>query len=145
MMIREIKISELSELSVMGDYFKTLSAHIDYSSDIFITHWTALIKNNIGVIFIYKKDGKIAGMVGGVKHPDINDGSSVAMEMFWAVLPSAKGRGIALLNRFELWAKDEGCKKIIMVRLIESMPEYVGDIYRRKGYAPIEEHFIKEL
>ncbi len=129
----------------MGDYFKTLSVHIDYSSDVFIAHWTTLIKNNIGVIFIYEKDEKIVGMIGGVKHPDINDGSLVAMEMFWAVLPSAKGCGIALLNKFESWAKNEGCRKIIMVRLIEFMPEYVGDIYKRKGYVPIEEHFMKEL
>ena len=144
-MIKKTKISDLPKLSIIGDYFKTLSDHVDYSIDIFTAYWTHLITNNSGAIFTYEKSGNIAGAVGGVKYPDINTGILMAMEMFWVVLPEAKGRGLSLLNRFESWARDEGCKKIIMVRLLNSMPEYVGKIYMKKGYRPIEEHYVKEL
>jgi len=144
-LIREVEISELLKLSTLGNYFKSFSAHINYSTDVFISNWTNLIEKNIGVIFVYEKDNNMLGMIGGIKYPDINTGILVAMETFWIVLPEASGRGVALLNKFESWARNEGCKKIIMVRLLSSMPEYVGDIYRKKGYKPIEEHFIKEL
>ena len=77
--------------------------------------------------------------------PDPNTGEMLATEFFWFVNPESRGSGLKLLKVFEKWAKEKGCKKVIMVHLSDSMPEKIRNIYLRFGYKVAETHYIKEV
>lgn len=57
-----------------------------------------------------------------------------AMELAWYVLPDYRhrGHGLKLLNEFEAWAKEKGCKHIFLGK-------------RRRGYQPLETLHWKTL
>lgn len=117
-------------------------AGINFSDDIFISSWKNLFNLGFGVIFATED---YSGMIGGIKYPDTNSGELIASELFWFVDPSKRGEGIKLLNAFELWAINNNCKRIIMVHLMDSMPEKVGRFYERTGYRKLEVHYVKEF
>lgn len=66
-----------------------------------------------------------------------------AKETVWYISPSARGRAaLAMLDAYEAWAREEGCCTVGMASLASND---VSKIYRRRGYAPAETHFLKQL
>ncbi len=67
----------------------------------------------------------------------------VAVETVWFVSESARGRGsMKMLDAYEAWARSVGSTSIVMASLATND---VSGIYLRRGYAPIETHFMKHL
>ncbi|WP_320202802.1 GNAT family N-acetyltransferase [Agrobacterium rosae] len=67
----------------------------------------------------------------------------IAKETVWFVTPQARGRGaIAMLDAYEAWARSIGCVSAGMASLITND---VSNIYERRGYSPVETHFMKPL
>lgn len=90
----------------------------------------------------------IIGVIGGIIVPVFVDFAQLqAHEAFWWVRPEARrtGAGIALIAALEQWAIAGGAKTLTMVSFHGSGHEAVGDLYRRRGYAPFEYHYIKDL
>lgn len=146
-MIEELKITEIDSLTEIANNFFASSDFLnDFDMKVFKKNWSFFIENDVGVIFISKdKDNKPTGAIGGCMYPDPNNGELLATEFFWFVNPECRGSGIKLLKVFEKWAKEKGCKKVIMVHLSDSMPEKVSNIYIRFGYRKAETHYIKEV
>jgi len=66
-----------------------------------------------------------------------------AAESDFYIRKAARGRhALKMLDAYEKWAANLGCKAINMASL-ESFD--VSALYRRKGFAPVETHFIKFL
>ncbi len=65
-----------------------------------------------------------------------------AVELWWW---AADGCGGALLDAFEEWAADMGADQIVMSTVIAHRGAAVGRVLRRKGYAPKEVSYAKEL
>lgn len=66
-----------------------------------------------------------------------------AKETVWFVEPAHRGRGsLRMLDAYEDWARSVGCSVIGMASLASND---VSALYRRRGFAPVETHFIKEL
>jgi GNAT superfamily N-acetyltransferase len=83
-------------------------------------------------------------MLGAIKYPDLQNGKMAATECFWYVHPDSRGRGTSLLKAYEQWADEQGCKKKIMVHLMDSMSDRLKNLYERKGYRAMEVHYVKE-
>lgn len=67
----------------------------------------------------------------------------IARETIWFMRPAARGReGLRMLTAFEAWAAAQGCVAACMACLPDND---VATIYRRRGYAPAETHFVKSL
>lgn len=67
----------------------------------------------------------------------------VAVETIWFVSEAARGRGsLRMLDAYEAWAKSVGSASIVMASM--SINDVSG-IYLRRGYAPIETHFLKRV
>lgn len=67
----------------------------------------------------------------------------IAKETVWYITPSARGRSaIKMLDAYEAWARGVGCVYVGMASLIGND---VSGLYRRRGYAPVETHFMKPL
>ena len=68
----------------------------------------------------------------------------VATEVVWWIEPEHRGKAAsAMLAAYEAWAVQQGCAFVGMAAL-EAAPR-AGVIYRRRGYEPVETHFIKAL
>lgn len=66
-----------------------------------------------------------------------------AKETVWYVAPEARGRSASqMLEAYEVWAREQGCVTIGMASLATND---VSCIYKRRGYAPAETHFLKSL
>lgn len=66
-----------------------------------------------------------------------------AKETVWFVTPQARGRGaIRMLDVYEAWARDQGCVAVGMASLVSND---VSKLYARRGFAPVETHFVKSL
>jgi len=68
---------------------------------------------------------------------------NVAVETIWFVSERARGRGsLKMLDAYEAWAESVGSASIVMASM--SINDVSG-IYLRRGYAPIETHFLKHV
>ncbi len=66
-----------------------------------------------------------------------------AKETVWFITPASRGRGaLLMLDAYEAWAKEQICTAIGMASLATND---VSRIYERRGYAPVETHFLKML
>ncbi|WP_321832321.1 GNAT family N-acetyltransferase [Thalassovita sp.] len=67
----------------------------------------------------------------------------VAQELAWWVDPGARGRSArAMIPAYEAWARSQGCNLISVAGRCDPR---LARFYRANGYAPIEDHFMKEL
>ena len=145
-MIQRITSREgVKKIFSLAEQFTTASESALYDPETMLTTWDYLLKNKLGVLITYTKKGKAVGVIGGIKHPDMTSGIMTATESFWFVDPEHRGIGLFLLKAFEDWAKEEGCKRILMMALLDSLPEKAIRIYQQAGYKPLEVTYIKEV
>lgn len=142
-MIRKAMIEDLPKMIGLAKEFYNSSKFLDrFNLNIFVINWTNFINNGIGVIWILND---FDGCLGAIKYPDANNGELIATELFWFVSLNKRREGTKLLTEFEKWAKNEGCKRIIMGYLKDLMPDKVERFYEKMGYRAMETNYIKEI
>ncbi len=147
-MIRNLTIKDLDTVAHLADQFYASSQFLErFNLDIFKRTWASFFNSGTGIIFglVDEQTGEIYGGIGGCKYADPNNGEMIAAEFFWYVDKDRRGEGIALLNRFESWAKEQGCRIVQMVHLCDLMPEVVKRIYDMRGYRAVEIAYRKEV
>jgi len=145
-MIERATIDRLRELMPLIEEFYASSKFLKgFNADHCEKMWINFITNNLGVIFLLMDKEEIIGFLAALKYPDINSGELIATEMAWFVKSDHRGKGLLLLKRFEEWAREEKCKGIIIVHLMDSMPEQLKRIYEKRGYKAIEINYTKEI
>lgn len=100
-----------------------------------------LIEAPNGLVLADEREGEITGMIGVIATQHPHSGDPVMSELFWYVMPRARGGGVRLLAAAEDWARSHGIRKSIVV----SPNRQVSALYKRLGYAPLELQFIKDL
>lgn len=146
--VEEVTAINLPEVMQLGQsFFDEGKLPGAFDPEIAGATWAALIQSGAGVILALRNNtGQMVGALGAIVFPDINDGKLVATEAFWYVLPGERhGGGLRLLHAFEEWAAARGAARLIMVHLLTLMPEKLAALYARRGYRPIETHYVKEL
>lgn len=148
--IRDLTIAELGAVEHAAREFYEAAASLGtFDLEQFRAFWTWLIETGQGVIFVDWREGasgpEIAGAIGGMIHREPYGHDLMVEEFFWFVRPGFRGGGVALYRRFEAWARERGAARIMMVHLMDSMPEKVGRFYMAVGFAPVEIHYAKSL
>lgn len=135
-----------------NEFRKESGLDYEYSEDSkygFVERITNLRELGMGGILAAYEDGDInpIGALAYVIVNDILDGSLMASELFWYVrADKRKGRcGIKLLDKFEEICQEREVKKITMVHLNHMNADSLSKLYERRGYKPIETHYLKEL
>jgi hypothetical protein len=102
----------------------------------------------VGII-IYEQEAetnKILGAIGGLIHPDVNDGVLVAQELFWFVVPKAGYKvSFGLYNAFEDWALFKRAKRLNMACVCNRHMKGVRKFYEKKGFRPVDVSFFIDL
>jgi GNAT superfamily N-acetyltransferase len=140
--IRMLSAGEIPLVARWAGAFHEKSASVSIDPPVFIRHWHQIFAVGAGVIFA---TSSLDGFIGGYIMHDPLDGVLTATEAFWFVGPKSRGSGIRLFSAFEAWALRQKCKRITMVHLMDSSPETLSRLYRRRGYVPLEMHYRKDL
>lgn len=91
--------------------------------------------------FVYEDDGKVEGVIALTIGTNGLTGESQIKKNHWLVSPDASGHGLELLRYAEEYARDAGIKAI----LVGVEDERASSLMEKRGYAPYEMHFRKEL
>lgn len=88
-------------------------------------------------------DSEGRGMLAGARVPFIFGQHSNATEVGWWVYPEHRksGLGIELLQAFEYWAQQAGCRFVTMI----SLDNALGKFYEKQGYSLMERTYMKDL
>lgn len=119
-----------------GFVFKFQAA---YASALFDGH----MSHEHACVLILEHEGQVQGLLfaSWFEHPF--GAGRYAKETVWYVAPVARGRGaIKMLDAYEAWAREQSCTAIGMASLATND---VSRLYERRGYAPVETHFVKSL
>ena len=142
-MIRLAAIGDIPRLLDLGEQFAaTVPAMANFNREIAHLSWTSFIESDIALVLMIDD---YSGMLAAIISPDPYTGELVATEMAWFVSPDNRGGGIRLLAEFEKRAKQVGCKRIIMAHLITEQTKQLEKLYERRGYVPLETHYIKDI
>jgi GNAT superfamily N-acetyltransferase len=88
----------------------------------------------------------VFGMLGLMAAPHLVNGAPYGDELIWWVEPDHRGASFAgpkLLEHAENWARQRGLNMIKMVAPADNPA--VARFYGKRGYVPIETHFVKGL
>lgn len=151
MIIREAAEHDIPALLDMGRRFFEVSGYASltrYDSQSMEGTLRGLICDRNGILLVADTGNEIAGMAGGLIYPFYFAHSHrTGQELFWWVDPDNHGGGLGprLLERMEQTAKEKGARSFVMGALAAQRPEQTGALYRRRGYAPTEHLYIREL
>lgn len=113
--------------------------HPDRASDLFDLHRD----HPLACCFVLDVDGVVSGLLMAAVFDHPFGAGRWAKETVWYVTPAARGRGgIRMLDAYESWARRHSCAYIGMASLAEND---VSGLYVRRGYAPAETHFVKQI
>lgn len=144
--IREATEQDIPALIEIGRKFYKLTPvdGISYCEQSIGNMIKTLIDGDNSVVFV---DDNVTGTIGGMVYPFwINATHLAGNESFWWVDESARGNlGLQLWTTLEKWAKNKGVKSFQMMALESSEPKRIENIYKRRGYVPLERVFVKAL
>ena len=142
-MIRPALASDLDAIVAMGARFITETPYRWIALNPAQLRETAgwLLSSPDRVILVSERGGALVGMIGLACYPHPFSGERIAGELFWWVEPEHRGGGVRLLKAAEVWAKAAGARRLQMV----APSPAVADMYRRLGFAEVEQNFDREL
>ena len=149
-MIRTLEKEELKKLAGYAYEFyeesKTLGA-IGFVKEKFVAAWGALYDHGTGIIIVMEDEDtrEFYGALGAIIVHDLYSDTMTATEAFWYVMKRRRGEGTTLLNAFEAFSRQQGCKYTRMIYLQDSMPDAVRGMYERRGYVIAEVSYQKEI
>lgn len=146
-MIREAEVRDFPAILDLSREFWT---HTMFSEPFEAEHTQKMVEMAYDheLLAVLEVDDHIVGFVAGISSFLL--GSTQAKcgtELAWWVKPAHRGgrNGIALLNFIEQLAARNGIKYWTMVSMESSMPEQVGKMYEKMGYARSETSYTKVL
>ena len=92
--------------------------------------------------FVYEKDGKVVGFIGGVVSEKLFSDGLTLQEIGWFVDPAYRRCGIKLLKAFEQYGRNMGCDDIIMIGL---EGDKSNSFYKKFGYKEIQTTYRKKI
>lgn len=145
--VRQAHIDEIPRLFMMmaPEMLACSAIHNTFDVNHTILFWQAFYRAGVGTVFVLEIDYQPVGMLGAIAASSPHTPDKNATEMFWFVLPNFRGHGILLIEAFEKWAKECGCKYMALCYMESSMPEKLQAVYKRRKYKIAEVSWIREV
>lgn len=137
-MIRPATLSDIPAMVEMGRRFTDKAGfadHVGYDDQSAAALLEGLIEG-AGVCLVGDRC-MAAALV--FPHP-YNRSHIAAQELFWW----SEGReGIRLLRALEQAVRDRGAQSLTMITIEAIEPDSMGRLYRKRGFAPVEHHYLR--
>lgn len=145
-MLRSDKESGINALCVLGQsFYAEGNLPGQFIPDIARSSWEQLYQQERGQIFSLYYDEEPVGTLGCVVYPDPYDGELVAAEMFWWVMPAARGHGLRLLSAYESYCASRNVKRNSMIHLTSKEATPLSRLYERRGYKNTETFYWRTM
>ena len=119
----------------------------ELDNDRFLSIWEMWLAQGAGIVIGAWREDVMVGAIGGLLAFSHMSGDLELNEMFWFVAATERktGVGIRMLDAFEDEARKRDVVRVTMVHLANPIGEKVGEIFKDRGYAPLETHYCMEL
>lgn len=148
-MIRRALPEDTSSLMPMAERFYAMSPwkHVaEYDAASSQAGMAALIGSETAGVFVIDDGERLKGAVGFVCVPVwLSANFTLAQEVFWYVESDVSREAVALWKAGEAWAEASGASAILMIRLEGLRDETLHRLYVRRGYTPVEHHYVRRL
>ena len=143
-MIREAKPEEAYSVAKFMCQFEKCTGHVKVDPVYAGKKYKKFIEDGTGKMFVLENSAReMLGGLGCVIGEDLHFPRTLAIETYWFVAEESRGRGLELLAHFETWAESNGYIPT-MIHLSDSYPENLKNLYLKRGYKLVEQHYIKE-
>lgn len=148
-MIREATPKDMPALVEMGEHFHAaspFSGRVAFDARSFGVSLSRQMAAPLGVVLVADELG-LVGFTTGLVYPCwFNARAALGQEIAWWVEPDARGdTAHELRAELECWMRDAGAGHALMSSLADDRAASMARLYRRSGYDPAENTFIKEL
>lgn len=144
-MIRPAALADIEQMVVLGQRFHAYAdvAEIPFDPESFrLTIKRGLLDSN-QCYLVAEIGGAVRAMAGAIAYPPyFNHAAMTGQEMFWW---SECGEGMRLHAALATWAMGRGCQSFTMIALANTHSARMARLYKRMGYRPSEQTFIKGL
>lgn len=107
------------------------------------------IEDESGIVLLLKENpyGEVKGGIAGQVMPYwMNRNINLLVEVFYWINPECRGSsGIRMLKEFENEGRRLGANKVVMISVETHLTDKVNALYKRCGYMPFENFFIKDV
>lgn len=116
----------------------------EYDEQSIVDNLSTYLDSGICVLIIAEEEDRIVGMTAAVFFQlYMNKSTVMSQELFWWVHPDHRGgAGREMLDRLE-YESAQRADCLVMISLHNVQPERVGKLYERRGYKPVEHHYMK--
>jgi GNAT superfamily N-acetyltransferase len=145
-MIRRATEDDIPRLVEMG---QALAAYASYGAPYVVERVEAVIRGCMakGIVLVADQDGNAVGLFLGVKAPIWFSDVEVATEIAMWVEPEKRGSRIVweLLDAFVQWAKECGVNHASVSDFYVDGSFPVSALYKRRGFYPIEQTYVRRF
>lgn len=136
-------------LFLIKEFFKQSPyGNLSFSDETVLASLSRILQDRrFGIVILWKEDEKIVGLLIAVANPTLMVSGWTASELCFYILPEYR-KGVAaseLYKAYEYWAEQVGCSFITMVSLANEEQRKLDIWYRRKGFKPVEQTYMKEF
>lgn len=126
-----------------SDFCEATEENYPFDPKYFSTSVAELIADDSGCVLVGKSVNRNVAFLMGSIDQSLAIDKLQASEILWYCTPESRGIGAStrLPKEFEEWAIGKGAGLISMGAHRKSL----GKIYRRRGYVPVSEQWLKEL
>ena len=143
--IRIIDSSEMRKVTEFMKQFEQASQFVKVDIDHATKIYEDAIDRGSMTVMVMEQENELIGSLAFLVAPDLHDGTLVGVETYWFMHPDHRRYGLKLFKLFETLAMNKGCTKLAMIHMMDSSPEVLEKLYRRRGYELIEKHYVKEI
>jgi len=144
-MIRRATLADIEQMVVLGQRFHAYAGVHEIPFDPESFHQTVALglADPNQCYLVAEVDGAVRAMAGAIAYPPyFNHTAKTGQELFWW---SECGDGMRLHDALAGWARERGCQSFAMIALADGRSARMERLYKRMGYRPSEQTFIKRL
>ena len=145
-MIRQATADDILDVVMLAKQFhKELKPPYRFDREFMMQQYQQAISYPRWFIWVAVVDDDIVGFLGAVTAPTLFSVDLQAVELGWFMEKGHRDsrEAIALLIKYEQWAKAQGCKTVNMGNLAKLSD--LTPLYERRGYQLYERTFLKDI
>lgn len=142
--IRQAVPQEAKAIAELGrDFLAHTGARLPFDLSYAEHTVRTFISDPMRLALVLDIEGEVAGALLAATSPSPFSPVLFAQEVAWWVCPTARGpKSLRMMTQYEDWAGSRGCRFVAMANLND---DRLDRYYRRRGFTPMETHYLKGL